>query len=89
MLLRRVLSGRWHKFASGFVQAPIAAFPFVHQALPLTAVKFAQGNVLRDFLNNLVSKPPPDPMGRQAAFQLLFGHVIEPSVQIKELPRLN
>jgi hypothetical protein len=79
----RGLSGGWHKFAGGFIQAPVAAFPFFHRALPVTAVKFAQGRVFSDLLDNLVSKPPPDPTNRLVAFQLLQGHAVKPSMQFR------
>jgi hypothetical protein len=86
---RRDLSGGWHKFASSFIQAPVAGFPFSDCALPLTAVKFAKRRLFRDFLHDLVPDPPPDPANRLVAFQLLFGHAVEPSIQIRELPRLS
>ena len=67
-LTERGLFGGWHKFASGFIQAPIAAFPFFRRALPLTAIKFAEGRVFRNVLDNLVSEPPPDPTNGLVAF---------------------
>jgi hypothetical protein len=82
-LLRRGLFVGWHRFASGFVQAPGADFPFSQSALALMAVKFANGTVFRDRLDNLVSEPLPDATKRLVAFQLLFGHAGEPSIQIK------
>ena len=68
----------WHRFASGFVQAPGADFPRFRSALALTAVKFANGTILRDRLDNLVSEPLPAATKRLVAFQLLFGHGVEP-----------
>ena len=50
----------WRKFASSFVQAPGAAFPFSQSALALTAVKFANFTLCRDRLDDLVSEPVPD-----------------------------
>ena len=77
-LLRRGLFVGWHRFASGFVQAPGADFPRFRSALALTAVKFANGTILRDRLDNLVSEPLPAATKRLVAFQLLFGHGVEP-----------
>jgi hypothetical protein len=71
VLPRRSLSGGWHKFASRFIQAPIAGFPFSRRALPSTAVEFTEGRVFRDSLNNLASEPPPDSANRLVAFQVL------------------
>jgi len=70
ILARRGLSGGWHEFASGFIQAPIAAFPFFLGAPHLTTVKFAEGRVFLDILNNQVSEPLPDPTDSLVAFQL-------------------
>ena len=77
-LTRRVLSVGRHEFASGLIQASLAALPFFHRALPLAAVKFADGRVFGDLLDYLIPEPPPDAMQRLVASQFLFRHTFGP-----------
>jgi hypothetical protein len=77
-----------HKFAGAFVQAPGADFPLSQSALALTAIKCANITVFRDRLDNLVLEPLPNGTKRLVAFQLFFGHTVEPRY-ISKLPTVT
>jgi hypothetical protein len=79
----------WPELAGSFVQTPVAVFPFIHLALSLAAVKFANGRVLGDILDNLAAEPLPEPTNRLTAFQFVLRHETEPSIQTTLLPKLR
>src|SRR5271165_4986743 len=62
----------WHKLASSLLQTPVARLPFPHSALLFAAIKLAELNPFRHFLDNLALDPLSEPEKEPATLGASF-----------------